>query len=176
MPIVSYVNKLYVFSAPNRKAVGMLELAAYLALRAPLRIFDGGNHLNVLKIARILRKNTIHVDVLLEQIMIARAFTCHQIETMLSTASGGTYTTLVIDFLNTFYDESVKEAESHALLQACISHLRRLSSAAPVIVSVSPNPKPGSRAELLDTLFEAADHAWRFEKLSSQNLQPTLWN
>lgn len=175
LPIDSYANKLYVLSAPTRRAIGMLEIAAYLALQGPLRVIDGGNHFNVLKISRILRKSTPQVEYFLARIAISRAFTCHQMEAMIATASESPPVTLIIDLLNTFYDESVTEIESHALLTASLGHLKRICIQAPVIVSVGPNPKPDNRIALLSDLLDVATHAWQLELSPAKVLQPSLW-
>lgn len=176
LPLVPYVNKLCVLVAPHHRAAGMLEVVTALALRGPLRVFDGGNHFNVLPIARSLRRSTVRIEQVLERIFIARAFTCHQMESMLGSAPDAFYPTLVIDLLNTFYDESVKDAESTVLLLACIQHLKRLSQSAPVIVSAGSSPKPGSRTKLVEVLLGASDLAWELEPAPVKNLQSTLWS
>ena len=176
LPLIPYANKLCVLVAPHHRSAGMLEVVASLALRGSLRVFDGGNHFNVLVVARSLRRSTVRVEQLLERIFIARAFTCHQMESMLGSAPDVRYPTLVIDLLNTFYDESVRDAESHGLLLACIQHLKRLSQHAPVIVSAGSSLKPGSRTKLVEALLDASDLAWELELAPEKNPQTALWS
>ncbi|NJN44424.1 MAG: hypothetical protein HC806_06700 [Anaerolineae bacterium] len=72
---------------------------------------------------------------------------------------------LILDFLATFYDESVSAAESYRLLSVAIGHLNRLRKFAPLIISVHParftNPigrgwlKPCSKSP---TTFSSGKH------------------
>jgi len=65
--------------------------------------------------------------------------------------------------------------ESRRLLAGCITHLQRLSQAAPVVVSARPPAAPfPERRVLLETLQEAAAGAWQLEPLPAPQAQ-TLW-
>lgn len=152
-------GNLLLLVAPRAGGPLMIDLIAQLACRGPLRVLDGGNHFRVYEcnraIARALYPNTAELPRVLERIRLARAFTCYQVETLLSQTPAQATPTLVLDLLSTFYDESVSLAESQRLLQTCIHQLHRLNRAAPVAVSVRPSPL-GARPELLETLQDAA--------------------
>ena len=67
----------------------------------------------------------------------------------------------VLDFLTTFYDESVPLRDTERLLGNTIAHLKRLAAGGPVIVGArEPRILVKERWTLLDQLQVAADVAW----------------
>ncbi len=65
---------------------------------------------------------------------------------------------IVLDLLQTFYDESVPLRESERLLAVTIGHLKRLAAVGPVIVGArQPRQLVKDRWGLLDQLQTAAD-------------------
>ena len=158
---------------PQRSIRPLLGLAARLALRAPLRVLDGGNCFNAYVVAMALRVHTIDVDSALDRIRVARAFTCYQMVTLLAETPATPVATLVLDLLATFRDETVPEAERRRLLQGCLQRLQLLATSAPLLVSASPDSgppmsgrstrrKPTPRDDLLGLLEKAAGQVWRF--------------
>jgi hypothetical protein len=114
-----------------------------LAERSPLTVLDGGNRFNAYLVARGARGQTE----LLERITVSRAFTCYQMLTLLeSTPSVPPRLILVLDMLNTFYDESVRVHERRRLLTGCIAHLDRISRPAGGAVTVHPPAVPSPEA------------------------------
>lgn len=172
---------LMVLVAPHAASQSMLALAARLALHTPLRVLDGGNRFNAREVARMLR-NLRAPDVYqaLERIQVARAFTCYQMTALLEDIPFSSHPVLVIDLLDTFYDESAPLAERLRLAERCILRLRRLSDQAPAAMSV--RPPPPSRQDptgLLEIVMNAADSLWiqpadATQGTSDQLLQPTL--
>ena len=73
------------------------------ALRGPVTVLDGGNRFNAYLVARGARGQTE----LLERITVSRAFTCYQMLTLLETTHPLPRPILILDLLNTYYDESV---------------------------------------------------------------------
>jgi hypothetical protein len=166
-------GKITLAVVPRRAIQPLLGLAARLALRAPLRVLDGGNCFNAYVVAQILRQQTQEVEAALERIRVARAFTCYQMVTLLDETPTTPIATLVLDLLATFRDETVPLAERQRLLEYCLERLKCLAPAAPLIVSASPDggppmsrwmrrPQPGSGDGLLARLEQAADQVWRF--------------
>lgn len=168
-------NRLLVLTVPHAAVQMMIELAARLALSGELRVLDGGNRFNVYPVARTIRRYTAELTAALARIQLARAFTCYQAAAVLAELPADGRPLLALDLLATFYDESVNLAESERLLAGCIPHLKRLSAAAPVVVSVRP-PAPlcAERAVLAEALAEAASGAWQLEPLSVPRT-PLLW-
>ena len=168
-------NQLAVLALPRRNMKDIFSLAADLAVQGPLRVVDGGNLFNVLNLNRNIRRKSPNVSKVLNRVYISRAFTCFQMESMLHDLPAPPNPILLIDLLNTFYDESVNDQASQRLLGNCIRHLKRLSTAAPVLVSIFPPPQAETRTFLVSMLLEAADQTWQWETAGSAPLQPRLW-
>lgn len=164
-----------VLALPRRNMPDIFSLAADLAVQGPLRVVDGGNLFNVLNLNRNIRRKSPNVDKVLNRIFISRAFTCFQIESMLHDLPAPPNPVLLVDLLNTFYDESVNDQTSRRLLGNCVAHLKRLSASAPVLVSIFPPPKGEKRTFLIPMVLEAADQTWQWEAITAGPQQPRLW-
>src|SRR3990172_2834304 len=112
-------------------------------------------------VAQALRRHTGQVEAALARIRISRAFTCYQVAALLAETPALPASTVALDLLATFRDESVPLWERRRLLAVCREHLRRLASQAPLLVSVTAQGASGAD-ELLVMLEEAADQVWRF--------------
>jgi hypothetical protein len=134
---------------------------ARLAAGGPLRVLDGGNCFDVLRIARSLRRSTPHVQDALKRITLARAFTCYQVAALLSETPGSSTPTLLLEPLLTFSDESVNLADRRRLLEDCIQHLKRLSQGGAATVSISLECTEDE--PWMEMLEQAAGHIWRIE-------------
>ena len=160
-PLVQLSERLAVIIAPQAGRSLLLDLAARLAVRGPLRVLDGGNQFNAYPVARAIRRYTADLDNVLRDIRMARAFTCYQMAALIAGSPPGRTPTLVFDLLATFYDESVNLYESRRLLGTCLSDLQRLGKAGPVIVGAQP---PGTacpeRKLLLELLRKSTDQVW----------------
>jgi hypothetical protein len=144
-------------AGPRAIRATMLTLIARLAERGPVRVLDGGNQFNAYLIARQLRGQPN----LLSRISISRMFTCYQVLAALEKASELPMPLVMLDFLRTFYDESVPFHERRRLVSRCIPHLRRLSVMAGGAVSIHPPAVTSSEAEtLFAILAEAAAERW----------------
>ncbi len=153
---------LLVLVAPYAGRENMLVIAARLALRGPLRVLDGGNRFNAYVVARMLRYlGADRLPQSLAQIQVARAFTCYQMVKLLEQTPPPSLPLLVIDLLDTFYDESASLDERRRLGQYCATRLRSLGQQAPVVVSLRP-PRPPltDPTGLLEIIQGAADQVW----------------
>ena len=118
-----------------------------------VRVLDGGNRFNAYTVARAARGRSE----VLNHIMISRAFTCYQVRSLLESTPTTPIPFVVLDLLNTFYDESVQIGERKQLLRACIMHMERLVAASGGVVSVHPPKVPSQSAmELLEMLQTSA--------------------
>lgn len=183
---------LIVILAPHAARSHMLALAARLARRGAVQVLDAGNRFNAYEVARFLRQQGPDgFREALERIRVARAFTPFQMLALLQATPGGlapsdawgpapseawgAVPTLVLDLLNTFYDESLPHAERRRQLVLCVAELRRLSQAAPVVVSVRPPPPPEPDPQgLVDIIQQAADQVLLFEEVAPPS-QPRLF-
>ncbi len=154
-----------VLVAPHAASQTMITLAAHLALHGRLRVLDGGNRFNAFLAARRLRAiNAPALEKTLENIYVARAFTCYQMTAMLEQTLPNPMPTLIIDLLDTFYDESAPLPERRRLARRCALRLKALGKHAPVVVSLRPPPPDQPDPTGLQTIIqEAADLLWQQE-------------
>jgi hypothetical protein len=132
---------------------GLLAAIARLGEHTPVRVLDGGNRFNAYVVARVARGRPETLD----RITVSRAFTCYQAFSLLKSTPASPYPFIVLDMLNTFYDESVQSAERMRLLKTCIVHLERLQSTSGGVVSVHPPAVPSHEAvEMLELLQASA--------------------
>lgn len=142
-------GSLILLVGPRSLNTTMLNAIARLGEGGPVRILDGGNRFNAYMVARAARGRP---DVL-NRITISRAFTCYQVRSLLESTPATPIPFVVLDLLNTFYDESVQIGERKRLLRACTMHMERLAGAAGGVVTVHPPRVPSQAAvELLEML------------------------
>jgi hypothetical protein len=161
-----------VLVAPRSAMPLVLDLAAHMACRAPLRVLDGGNSFNVYRLAQTVRGRAPDLRAVLSRIWVARAFTCVQMAALLSEIpNDAAIPTLVLDPLATFYDESLPEEERRRLLLQGVGALARRSQSAPVGVFAIQRP---DNVHWLDRLVEHADPVWRLEVPPPVTASPQL--
>lgn len=150
---------LYVVSDRHAASDPLLQLGAHLSLGGTVRIFDCGNRADMYLIARTLRPLTADPIPAMRNIRLSRAFTCYQVETLLSRCDAlEQVPVLVLDFLSTFMDESVSDDEVQRLFHDSVAHLRRLSGRNIVMVGVKPLADVISkRVDLLTELMRLSD-------------------
>jgi hypothetical protein len=154
-----FPGSIQLLLAPNPLRRQMTaHLSVQLALQAPMRVLDGGNHFDLRSLARELRRQTRHSHAALGGVYVARAFTCYQMAALLAETSSKPIPTLVPDLLATFQDENVAFEERRRLLSDCLEQLQRLSRKAVLLVSADPQTP-----ELLTPLMAAAGQIWQFE-------------
>lgn len=160
---------------PHAERLHMLELSAVLAQRGPVRVLDGGNSYNALYVARYIRRHTVQLNEALNRIVVARAFTCYQVVTLLQQTAVSPAPTLVLDLLATFGDESIDVSESVRLLRLALIQLQRLCRLAPVVVSLQPLRQP-ERAILMELVKNTTTHHFAREMPGTAVTQPSLFS
>jgi len=162
---------LLVLLSPKAEKKILLEMAAALALRGQVRVLDGGNGFSAYQVARLLRRHTSKLTEAMENIYLARAFTCYQVVALFEETPSSTDPHLVLDLLATFYDESIPPVESFRLLSLVVDHLKRLKKHTLVAVSLYP-PKiqQPDRTGLTEMVTDAADSV--FIQDTPQTLHP----
>jgi hypothetical protein len=147
----------------------MTLLTARLAAMGRVRLVDAGNCFDGYGLARQLRQETPRWQQALERVSVARAFTCYQVETLLAESVSDVSPVLVLNLLDTFYDENVNLNERLRLLKVSLGELQRLHRSAAVAVSTC-FPAPDQPADLLEMLTRAAGQVFTFEE--PQPLEP----
>ena len=159
--------------APSAGRSLMLETAARFSLHGPVKVLDGGNHFNAYIVARSIRHFTADIDSALSDISLARAFTCYQMEALLSDAALQIHhlpenahppVMLVFDLLATFYDENVNLIERQRLLALCRRYFKVIAARSPLLISLRPaQPTRPDQQSLLDEMLGFVDNLWQAE-------------
>lgn len=144
---------------PTHQLLGMFT---WLASRGATPIvFDGGNRFDGYFVARMARRMAPQPEIALGRLRLSRAFTCYQLAQLIEEAEASLSPVLILDLLNTFYDESIPLRDVERLLTQVISHLKRLAAVGPVIVGArEPKSMVQDRWKLLEQLQIAADVTW----------------
>jgi hypothetical protein len=140
----------------------LLELVAQLALVGTVQVIVGGNRFDAHTLARIVRQHTVKLDETLNRIQSVRPFTCIQTVKLITEADPSS-PVVVLDLLNTFYDESISEQESVRLLCLVVGRLRQLGEKTAVIITVR-QPSTAHRAGLLRLVRGIADRVYIYEQ------------
>ena len=139
----------------------LLELMARLTEHGSVYALDGGNAFQGYRLAEIMRRRSPEYAALLARVMLTRVFTCYQMSALLSEEEFGPVPLLVLDFLATFYDQSVRAADRRRLLTGCLARLKRLSQRAPVVIWVRQRSAiPEEALAFLDVVRAAAGQVW----------------
>ena len=186
--------RLAVIAGPHAASGAMLQLAAHLALRGPLRVLDGGNRFNAYHVARALRHlKASDPTPALARIQVARAFTCYQMAALINgetsfdktsfgeadartptsppaetsfRATPDAFPLLILDLLDTFYDESAPLPERRRLAQGCLARLRQSSQQSVIVISLRPPPPPLADPTGLFELVQAAADLLLFSEMN----------
>jgi hypothetical protein len=166
-------NQLLLVMGEHAASAWMLELAARLAIQSRARVLDGGNRFNAYLVAHAVRRQNQDPRVALNRIQLSRAFTCYQVDALLTEWEPVTYPTLVFDLLSTFYDESVNLAESRRLLMRVLWQLEQLSKLGPVVVSTRMPATICAERMVLYEMLKARAGSMRLEmEVQPEDLAP----
>ena len=164
---------LVVVYAPQAALEESSVITAQLVLRGEVTVLDGGNRFQAYRVAHLIRRQTPDVRAAAERLFIRRAFTCYQMLALLENTPSERQPFLVLDLLATFYDDHVPTHEASRLLDACLTQLERLHSAAPVAITLAP-PQVEERAFLVERVCSKADQLFTLELPAPQPYQPDL--
>lgn len=126
-------GKMAALFGPGATRLALRAVAGPLLAGAPVVAVDGGNRFDPYEIARAERALGGSGRTALSRLLVSRAFTCHQMEALLSRslpealARSGARTALVLGLPETFDDEDVPYPEACRVFRGCLSALRRLS-------------------------------------------------
>ncbi len=123
------------------RAASLLTLIAARAGQGEVFVLDGGNRFNAFHVARAIRFQTVRIYEWQARIHIARAFTCHEMTTLLAHTPATPAPVFILDLLATFYDDAVNDLEVTRLLGLCLTQIHRLQKCAPVFVNLVPHPR-----------------------------------
>ena len=157
-------GKLYLVSAPRSTGRALInEFIAHLALVSPVTVLDGGgSSIDPLYIARLLRRQVPAYLPLLERVQIARAFTCHELVTLLESEASGQAPVVILDFLSLLDDENLSTIERQTVFLRLVRRLVVLDQNQPVLLWARPPVLPHTQ-ELARQLVKLADEVFSFQ-------------
>ena len=118
----------------------IVELIAASALRGSLYIIAGSEWLPSYRVAHSIRRSTVEFERVLNNVRLARAFTCYQLLDLIAAAPTDGVPVLVLDFLHTFFSPDIPLPVRLRTLRECCHHLRGLSHHQPVTVFALREP------------------------------------
>jgi len=173
LPVLK-TGKLIVLLGPGAVCHESTVLIAELGLRGPVTILDGGNRYKPNKVAILLGKKVLDVTEPANHLFSRRAFTCHEMKSLLWSTPTLQQPFIILDLLNTFQDDHVPIHEARRLLDSCLGQIQRLQCVAPVVITLAP-PVVEERAFLIDKVCEKADQVFTLEEEEMEASQPSLF-
>lgn len=158
------------------------ELALYLAALAAsrgfqVRVADGANTFDPYVISRFARREGFLPELLLKRIFLARAFTCHQLVTLVGERLGinpeAPPLVVLLGPCTLFFDEDVPGPEAALLFRRMLARVQEMSRRG-VFFLMSQSPSGGrGRKFLLPELARLAEAVLQLEA-SAETLQVRL--
>ncbi len=173
LPVLK-TGKLIVVYTPDAARTESMMLIAELGLRGAVTILDGGNRYRPYQVAILLRKKTVDISSAANRLFSRRAFTCYEMNTLLSSTPSLNQPCLILDLLNTFYDDHVSIHEADRLLKSCLGQIQRLVLSGPVVATLAP-PLAQERDFLLEQVCRRADEVIVKEVPVCEPIQSTLF-
>ena len=173
LPVLQ-TGRLIILCAPHAARDESATLAAELALRGTVTVLDGGNRFLPYRVAYLLRRKTVNVTAASNRLFLRRAFTCYEMNSLLAVTPTLRQPYLILDLLNTFYDDHVPAHEAARLLKSCLGQIHRLRLSAPVVVTLAP-PLTDERAFLIEQVCASADYLLNLTPPTPSISQPLLF-
>jgi len=173
LPVLK-TGKLIAIYTPDAARTESMTLIAELGLRGVVTILDGGNRYRPYQVAAFLRRKTVDISTAANRLFSRRAFTCYEMTTLLGSTPSLNQPCLILDLLNTFYDDHVSIHEADRLLKSCLGQIQRLVISGPVVVTLAP-PLAKERSLLLEQVCAQADEVLIKEAPATEFIQPTLF-
>jgi len=135
-------GKLAGFFGTGAHRLALRALARPLVAGEPVVAVDGGNRFDPYEIGKAERALGGSGRLALSRILVSRAFTCHQMEALLSRRLGATLAraeariAVVFGLPETFTDADVPFAEACRIFRNCMSSLHRLAAGGTRVVLV----------------------------------------
>jgi hypothetical protein len=175
-------GKLYMLHGSER--VFRLSLAAAaqaLVTGVPMTVVDGANRFDAYFVAEFARRFTsagagrrITPEELLERIYVSRAFTCYQMEALITDrlpaflALSGSPVAIIFGLLDTFYDDQAPLFEVRNSLRRIVTVLQTLKreGTSVLLASVTTRTVPPGRRALQGALQTSMDKVYMVEENS----------
>jgi Rad51 protein len=147
-----------------------------------LRLYalDGDNSFRSYQISRYARELGLNPRNALNNVLVARAFTCYQMADLISRLRQHTMADSVgivcLGMLYMFYDEDVSLPDARRLLRNVIQDLKALAQTAAILITVRPPPrKMTARLEFVNELMSQADWVRILHPVAQNAFPMPLW-
>ncbi len=130
-------GRLLLVKTIDRDSEAIIELITQWVLRGPFYLIAAGEwlpHHDDLRYS--VYKHTVAVDKTLDNLTLARPFTCLQLLDLLMEAEAQNKPVLILDFLHLFYNSDVDLSLRYSTLEQCCQYTKRLSFSKPVVLLV----------------------------------------
>jgi hypothetical protein len=173
VPLSREDGLMLLYGHPSVLTLGLYAAADRALAGEPVVYLDGANAFDPFVVSRVARTSGVRPQQLLAAIHVARAFTCHQMERLVSECLAfaldryQSRVAILSGPLESFYDEAVPAEEVMRLLQRMIASLRKLSAGGTRVMCLCPSTSPQhqSRYGLLMKLQAAATRLIRVEEI-----------
>lgn len=172
VPLSQGDGLLLLYGAPVVLSLGLYAAADRALAGEPVVYLDGANAFDPFVVSRLARLHGARPQQLLTAIHVARAFTCHQMERLVSDCLASALdryqarVAILSGLLESFHDEAVPAEEARRLLRRIVPALRRLSARGARVLCLCPSTAPQyqGRYSLFLTLQAAATRLIRAEE------------
>ena len=174
-------GKLYCVhgSSPGVFRLSLTAAAHALLKDVPITLVDGTNRFDVYYLAEFARRQRPDPGRILEHIFVSRAFTCYQMEAVITERLPAflkkkrSPIAIIFGLLDTFYDEQAPLFEVQASLQRIIAALRQLKqdNIAVLLASLDVRLASPERNSLFPKLRAAMDQVYTVEEEEGRGLK-----
>lgn len=173
VPLSREDGLMLLYGHPSVLSLGLYAAADRALAGEPVVYLDGANAFDPFLVSRVARVHGVRPQKLLTAIHVARAFTCHQMERLVSDCLASALAryqarvAILSGPLDSFYDEAVPAEEAARLLRRMIPALHRLAEKGTRVLCLCPSvsPQQQSRYGLLMKLQAAATRLIRVEEI-----------
>lgn len=149
-------------------------LITELSLRGAVTVLDGGNCFRPYWVTQLLRGKTVDIAPASKHLFVRRAFTCYEMNSLLTDTPALPQPYIVLNLLNTFYDDHVPAHEVRRLLDSCLKQIERLLLSGTVVVTLT-KPSVKERTFLFETICRKADEILIEKMPVCEFIQPSLF-
>lgn len=131
------LGQLLLVKTADRAHEAVTELITQWVLRGPFYLIAAGEWLpDHDELRYSVFRHAVDFDEALDNLTLARPFTCLQLLDLLMEADGQNKPVLVLDYLHLFYDADVDLSLRYSTLERCCQYTKRLSFSSAVAVLV----------------------------------------
>jgi hypothetical protein len=159
-PFVQAGN-IYLFQGEGPTLLPAIQnLIDHFALQEEVRVIVGANRISFDRLLLMLGEQAGSAYEILDRIQVSRAEICYQMFDVLTSLPIDPTPLVIIDMLESFYEEELTPDEVTLLLQNCLDRIYQLSQEAPILISARGDP---SRPGLIRMLESYSDMRFYFE-------------